>query len=251
VLGQFTWYKIDFYRTNYIYGFGRTEDLPVGMTRKVTIGPVQVDSLRRMYAGWEFDHWLVDKHGNYWEYTLALGTNYYKKEFQDNSTLLNLGWYSRLMEFPRLKIRQYANISYAGIYNQHVYEPLHINNEFGLDDYSTDSIRARQRLSLGTESTLYTRWSILGFKIGFLAFGRATLMTPQQLGFWRGGLFPALGGGVRTRNENLIFGTIEARFTWFPHTLYGVNNFTINIRSNLRVKFTGSFVQAPWFSLVK
>ncbi len=251
VLGQFTWYNIDFYRTNYIYGFGRTEDLPVGMTRKVTIGPVQVDSLRRMYAGFEFDHWLVDRHENYWEYTLALGTNLYKREFQDNSTLLNLGWYSRLMQFPRVKLRQYTNISYAGIYNQHVYESLHINNEFGLDDFSTDSIRARQRLSLGTESTLYTRWSILGFKIAFLAFARATMMTPKQLGYGRGGLFPALGGGIRTRNENLIFGTIEARFTWFPHTLFGVNSFTINIRSNLRVKFTGSFVQAPWFALVK
>ncbi|OQP39890.1 hypothetical protein A4H97_16860 [Niastella yeongjuensis] len=251
VLGQFTWYKIDFYKTNYIYGFGRTEDLPVGMTRKVTIGPVQVDSLRRMYAGFEFDHWLVDKNENYWEYTLALGTNYYKKEWQDNSTLLNIGWYSRLMEFPRVKIRQYSNFSYAGIYNQHVYDPLHINNEFGLDEFGSDSIRARQRLSMGTETDLYTRWNILGFKIGFLAFAKATLMTPQQLGYWRGGLFPALGGGIRTRNENLIFGTIEARLTWFPHTLFGVNNFTINIRSNLRVKFTGSFVQAPWFALVK
>ena len=251
VLGQLTWYKIDFYKTNYIYGFGRTEDLPVGMTRKVTIGPVQVDSLRRLYAGWEFDHWLVDKHENYWNYTLALGTNLYKKEFQDNSTLLNLGWYSRLMDFTKFKIRQYTNISYAGIYNQHVYESLHINNEFGLDDFSTDSIRARQRLSLGTESVLYSRWSILGFKLAFLAFGRATLMTPRQLGFAKGGFFPALGGGIRTRNENLIFGTIEGRFTWFPNTLFGVNNFTISIRSNLRVKFTGSFVQAPWFALVK
>jgi hypothetical protein len=251
VLGQFTWYKIDFYKTNYIYGFGRTEDLPVGMTRKATIGLVQVDSLRRMYAGWEFDHWLVDNHENYWNYTLSLGTNFYKKEWQDNSTLLDLSWYSRLIEFPRLKIRQYANISYAGIYNQHVYESLHINNEYGLDDFSTDSIRARQRLSLGTESVLYTRWSILGFKLAFLAFGRTTLMTPKHLGIWQGGFFPSLGGGVRTRNENLIFGTIEARFTWYPHTLYGVNNFNISIRSNLRVKFTGSFVQAPWFALVK
>lgn len=251
VLGQLTWYKIDFYKTNYIYGFGRTEDLPVGMTRKVTLGAVQVDSLRRVYAGWEFDHWLVDKHGNYWNYTLALGTNFYRKEWQDNSTLLNISWYSRLMEFPRIKIRQYANVSYAGIYNQHVYESLHINNEYGLDEFSTDSIRARQRLSIGTETTLYTRWSILGFKIGFLAFARGTLMEPPQLGIWRGGLFPSLGGGVRTRNENLIFGTIEARFTWFPHTLYGVNNFTLTVRSNLRVKFTGSFVQAPWFALVK
>ncbi|MBO9202675.1 MULTISPECIES: BamA/TamA family outer membrane protein [Niastella] len=251
VLGQLTWYKINFYKTNYIYGFGRTEDLPVGMTRKVTIGPVQTDSLRRMYAGWEFDHWLVDKHGNYWNYTLALGTNFYKKEFQDNSTLLNFTWYSRLRDFTKFKIRQYTNISYVGIYNQHVYEPLHINNEYGLDNFSTDSIGARQRLSLGTETVLYTRWSILGFKLAFLAFARATLMTPQRLGIWQGGFFPSLGGGVRTRNENLIFGTIEARVTWFPHTIYGVNNVTLTMSSNLRVKSTGSFVQPPWFALVK
>ncbi|HEY1201220.1 MAG TPA: hypothetical protein VGE79_09580, partial [Niastella sp.] len=44
VLGQFTWYKINFYRTNYIYGFGRTEDIPVGMVRKITIGPAQTDT---------------------------------------------------------------------------------------------------------------------------------------------------------------------------------------------------------------
>jgi hypothetical protein len=250
-LGQFTWYKINFYRTNYIYGFGRTEDIPVGMMRKVTVGPVQVDSLRRMYVGWEFDHWLVDKKENYWNYTLSLGANYYKKEFQDNSAFLNIAWYSRLFEFPKLKIRQYANVSYAGIYNQHVYEPLYINNEYGLDGFNTDSVKATQRLSFGTESTLYTDWRILGFKIGFLAFGRATLTSPQQYGIAQGGFFPAFGAGIRTRNENLIFGTIEARFTWFPHTLYDVNNITLTVRSNLRVKFTGSFVQAPWFALVK
>lgn len=250
VLGQFTWYKINFYRTNYIYGFGRTEDIPVGMMRKVTMGPVQVDSLRRWYVGWEYDHWLVDKRSNYWNYTLSLGTNLYKKQWQDNSALLNISWFSRLYDFPKLKLRQFANISYTGIYNQHVYEPLYINNEFGLVRFNTDSIRATQRYSAGTETSLYTRWKILGFKIGFFAFGRATVMTPKQTGVFQGGFFPAVGGGIRTRNENLIFGTIEARFTWFPRTLYDVNNLTLTVHSNLRVKFTGSFVQAPWFPKV-
>jgi hypothetical protein len=251
VLGQFTWYKINFYRTNYIYGFGRTEDIPVGMMRKVTVGPATTDSLRRLYVGWEFDHWLVDKYNSYWNYTVALGTNLYKKQMQDNTALLSISWFSHLFESPKYKLRQFANISYAGIYNQHVSEPLYINNEFGLSGFSTDSIRATQRISAGTETNLYTRWSILGFKIGFLGFAKATLMSPRQTGVWRGGFFPAFGGGIRTRNENLIFGTIEARFTWFPRTLYDVNNITITVHSNLRVRFTGSFVQAPWFALVK
>jgi hypothetical protein len=251
VLAQFTWYKINFYRTNYIYGFGRTEDLPVGMMRKITIGQAKVDSLRRLYVGWEFDHWLVDRFSNYWNYTVALGTNFYKKEWQDNSALLGISWFSRLYEHPKYKVRQFANFSYAEIFNHHVYEPLYINNEFGLSGFSSDSIRAMRRISAGTETSLFTRWRILGFKIGFFAFAKATLMSPEQTGLWRGGFFPAVGGGIRTRNENLIFGTIEARFTWFPRTLYDLNNITLTVHSNLRVKFSGSFVQPPWFALLK
>jgi hypothetical protein len=251
MLGQFTWYKINFYRTNYIYGFGRTEDIPVGMVRKVTIGPAQVDSLRRLYVGWEYEHWLVDRYKNYWSYSLALGTNLYRKEWQDNTAFLNISWFSRLFEFRKFKLRQFANVNYSAIYNRHVNEPLYINNEFGLDRFSTDSVRATQRISAGTETSLYTRWKLLGFRIGFFAFGRATLMTPKQTGIFQGGFFPAIGGGIRTRNENLIFGTIEARFTWFPRTLYDVNNITLTVHSNLRVKFTGSFVQPPWFAVAR
>lgn len=252
LLGQITWYKINFYRTNYIYGFGRTEDLPVGMTRRITIGPVRTDSLQRMYAGWEFDHWLVDKKQNYWNYTVALGTNLYKKQLQDNSAFLNVSWFSRLYSMNgTVKLRQFANISYSGIYNLHVYEPLYINNEYGLDRFNTDSLRGVQRISAGTETDIYTRWQILGFKIGFFAFGKASMMTPEHTGLFKGDIFPAVGGGIRTRNENLIFGTIEARFTWFPRTVYDVNNISLTVYSNLRVRFSGSFVRAPWFAMMQ
>lgn len=251
LLGQFSWYRIDFYRTNYIYGFGRTEDLPVGIMRKVTVGPVQVDSLRRLYLGWEFDHLLVDKHENYWNYTLALGTNIYKNQLQDNSAFLNLSWFSRLFSFQKFRLRQFANVSYAGIFKHHVYEPLYINNEYGLEHFGTDSVRGIQRVSIGSETDIYTRWQILGFKLGFFGFGQATMMTPEHTGMWNGNVFPAVGGGIRTRNENLIFGTIEARFTWYPHTAYNVNNISLTVYSNLRVRFTGSFVQPPWFALLK
>lgn len=251
LLAQYTWYKINFYRTNYIYGFGRTEDIPVGMTRKVTTGPVQVDSIRRWYLGWQFDHWLVDKYKNYWNYTIALGTNFYKRQWKDNSAFFNMSWFSRLYSFRKFKLRQFAHINYAGIFNHQVYEPLYIDNNFGLDDFRTDSVRGLQRITAGAETTMYTRWQVLGFKIGFFTFGRASLMSPSHVNLLKGNFYPSVGGGIRTRNENLIFGTIELRFTWFPRTAYDVNNISLNVSSNLRLRFTGSFVQAPWFALVK
>jgi len=39
-VGQFTFFRQDFYKTNYIYGFGTTEDVPQGYNVAVTFGMV-------------------------------------------------------------------------------------------------------------------------------------------------------------------------------------------------------------------
>jgi hypothetical protein len=251
VLGEFTWYKINFYETNYIYGFGVTEDLPVGYSRKITAGPSKIDSLNRFYLGYQYDHWLVNKQGNYFNYTIALGTNYYKKTFQDNSLLFNLNWMSRLFSFKKFKVRQNAGISYAGIGNYKAYDQLRINNEYGLQKFNTDSAYGSQRLTIGIETVIFTRWEILGFKIGFFAFGKNSLLAPQGKSLFEGTNYPAIGGGFRTRNENLIFGTIEGRVTWFPRTIENINTISFSLSSNIRIKFPESFVQAPWFATIK
>ena len=251
VIGELNWYKLDFYKTNYIYGFGVTEDVPIGFSRKIIAGYSKIDSLRRMYIGWQYDHWLVDHNENFFNYTIALGGNYYKKTLQDNSLLFNFSWFSRLFSFKKFRFRQYADISYAGIGNYRVYDVLHINNEFGLLRFNTDSVTGIQRLTVGMESDFFTKWRFFGFRIGVFTFAKSTLLGGQHGGLLAGNLYSALGGGFRMRNENLIFGTIEGRFTWFPRTIENINNVTLRISGNIRFKFPDSFVKAPWFALLK
>jgi hypothetical protein len=221
------------------------------MTRKLVAGYSRVDSVQRLYLGWEYDHMLVDKKGNYWDYTLALGTNYYRGDLQDNSLFFNMSWFSRLYNFNRTKLRQFANINYAGISKLHMYEKLRIDNEFGLPDYNTDSVLGVQRITAGTETSIFTRWQILGFNIGFFTFGKASMITPEGARLLKSDILTAIGGGIRTRNENLIFGTIECKFTFFPRSLYDVNNITLTVSGNLRLKYSGSFVRPPWFAMLR
>lgn len=250
LLGQLTFYKIDFYQTNYIYGFGITEDLPVGYAHKITVGHTIADSLGRMYFGWEYDHMLVDGHQNYWNYSLAIGSNYYKGLLQDNSFLLSLNWFSRLFNFNRIKLRQFANMSFAGLYKRTVFEKLRIDNDLGLNDFSNDSVRGNQRVSVGSETDLYTRLKILGFKLGFFAFGKSSLLAQDNL--QKGDVYCVIGGGVRARNENLIFGTVELKFAWIPR-LPGSDmaNIKLTVSGNLRLKYSGTFVQAPAFARIE
>ncbi|GAO43210.1 hypothetical protein [Flavihumibacter petaseus] len=251
VLGSFSWYRQNYYRTNYILGFGVTEDVPVGFSRKIILGRTRIDSLKRTYLGWEYNHWMVLKHDHLLSYTLALGTNYNKDGFSDNSLLTAMNWYSPLLQYRKVKVRQYATISYAGINNFTAYDKLYLNNDYGLDRYNTDSAYGTQRLTLGTETMLFTPWKLFGFKIGFFAFAKGAMLSRQTEALTGGKLFSAIGGGFRTRNENLIFGTIEGRLTWYPRTLGQINSFAISFNSNLRLRFDEMQFQAPWFATIR
>jgi hypothetical protein len=56
-----------------------------------------------------------------------------------------------------------------------------------------------------------------------------------------------MGGGFRSRNENLVFGTMEVRFTYYPRTVQDIKSFAISVRSNLRAKYSATFVKPPSF----
>jgi hypothetical protein len=54
-----------------------------------------------------------------------------------------------------------------------------------------------------------------------------------------------LNGGLRTRNENLIFGTMELRFTFIPDDGKGKNQFGFSFRQNLQIRNATNFIAAP------
>ena len=251
MLGEFNWYKLNFYKTNYIYGFGITEDIPVGFSRKIIAGYSRIDSLKRLYLGWQYDHWLVTSNENFFNYTVALGTYYHKGSLQDNTLFFNLNWFSHLFSFNRFKLRQYANISYAGITTFRALDKLYLNNDFGLQKFTTDSAYGVQRFTAGLETDIFTRWQIFGFRIGFFAFGKLSNLSKEHVTLFKGDYYTAFGGGFRMRNENLIFGTIEGKFNWFPRTVDNVDNIKITLSGNIRFKFPESFVQGPWFALIQ
>jgi hypothetical protein len=61
----------------------------------------------------------------------------------------------------------------------------------------------------------------------------------QQNSYW------GLSAGLRTRNENLIFGTMEVRATYIPKDEYGESKIVFGFRQNLKVKNTGQFATQP------
>ena len=75
------------------------------------------------------------------------------------------------------------------------------------------------------------------------------LVQPDHVGFKESVWYSAIGAGVRTRNENLVFGTIELRGFYFPRTTLHMSSFKVEINTNIRFKYNSTFIRRPDFVL--
>jgi hypothetical protein len=244
-LTSFTFFRQDFYKTNYIYGFGTTEDLPVGYNVALTSGWYRQLYLNRLYSGIDANYYTTTKRGAFFQYFLRSGVFLYQGQAQDASILFGTSYYSPLFLFPTLKIRQYINFSYTRQFNRVGVDPLTINNVFGLRYFSGDSTYGDQRITLHSETTFYTNYKLLGFKFAPFVFGDLSLLTPQNEPFSKSGLYDGVGCGIRTRNENLIFNTIELRMVYFPVPTPQNNTFKIMLNTGLQFRYNSTYVRQP------
>ena len=137
------------------------------------------------------------------------------------------------------------DLDFAYVFNQRTNILLDINNSFGLEGFRADSLLGTKRLHARYEIVLYSRWSLLGFRLAPMMFADVGMIAPQDRTVFYDAPFFGLGTGIRTRNENLIFGTIELKFIYYPRTVEDINSFRVSLTTNLRVKYSASFVKPP------
>jgi hypothetical protein len=246
VLGGLTFFKQNFYTARYIYGFGRTEDIPYGHSMSVYFGWARQLGLERPYMGFDIGKSLVSPNGQFYNLLLRAGA-FNNDGLEDAAVLLSGTLTSRLISYRKLLLRQ----SFAGdityVYNQRTSLPLDINNEFGLRGFVADSLWGTKRVHMSTETIAFTPLELIGFKFAPFFYGEMAWIAPYGISVFEREPFFGLGGGLRTRNENLVFGTVELRFMYYPRTVQDLSSFNIRVSSNLRVKYSASFVRPPSF----
>jgi hypothetical protein len=246
LLGGITFFKQNFYTASYIYGFGRTEDVPYGHRISLNVGYARQLGLDRPYIGFDAEKSIVSRNNEFYTIGLRAGT-YSKSGLEDGVVLLYGSLLSRLIPVKELLIRQAITVDYTRLYKPKTNLPLDINNEFGLRYFVTDSLRGSKRFHLNSETVAYTPVSVLGFRMAPFLFGEMAMLNYANRSIFSNKPYFGFGGGIRTRNENLVFGTIEVRLVYFPRTVQDINRFSIRVSSNLRVKYSASFVKAPTF----
>lgn len=263
IMSEFTFYRQNFYRTQYVFGFGRTEDVPTGISASVTGGlirfggttrlikdditnEIKIDSAgptERPYAALKFAYAVANRKGNFYKTIIQTSTFINDGSYEDVILHVNGTYVTRALQLGRSKLRNQVSVTYSQINNPKTQQYMKISNNI-IPGFSSDSVFADKRLVTHLESSLYAPFQFLGFR--FAPFASVDIVAIDcDVCISDENLYYGLSGGFRTRNENLIFGTMELKITYIPQNEFGESKVNIGFKQNLRVKNSGSFVRAP------
>lgn len=243
---SFTLVRQSVYRTRYLYGLGRYEDLPIGQSLTWTTGYSQIEKDRSAYLGFKFEQYKLSKKENYNHVIANIATSYINKSLQDIRFLSSLEQFSKLKYLNNgLRYRQILNLSFTQTLKNKYNEALRINSIFGIPQLNREQIKGGTRLSTNWETVLYNNRAIWGFKSAPFVFGNLTYIRAVGNPILKGDIYTAIGSGMRIRNENLIFGTIELKGFYFPRTNQQVSPWNFSLITNLRYKYNSNIVDKP------
>lgn len=246
MLAQLTFFKQDFYKTRYVLGFGRTEDVPYGYRVSFTSGWEKELGNKRPYTGAELIWSTVNKNGTFYTYNVRLGNYWGDETIEDALAQVNVSRYSRLYLIGKMKLRNQLEGGYTVQVNRTVKPSLDIRDVNGINGFRPDSLRGAMRLNFRTETVLFTPWKLLGFGLAPVArFDFAYLSKADDRLIRARNFYSGMSAALRARNENLIFNTIEARVYYYPRTVEALDNFRFEFRANLRIKYPTNLVTAP------
>jgi len=244
-LGTFTFYRQNFYKTKYVYGFGRNEDIPEGLSLSLTAGYTIKSELSRPFIGFNYERYGFNKRGNYLNYTVRSEGYLGNQTIEDINVLASINYFDRLKQLnERWKQRFFLSLTASKQINTILNQPLFVNSKFGFPEYGNQKIGGDLRISGKIESAFFSPWSLAGFQFAPLLFSNITLFTPYK---YDAKVYSSIGAGIRTRNESLIFGTIDLRGFYFPQGNYYGDHFGVELSTNIIFKKDNEFIKKPDF----
>ncbi len=218
ILGSIGFSNRNYQRDFLIYGFGRTEDVPVGNLLSLTFGTENTEFGNRKYVGFQFakGKYLPKNHGYF--YVLANAGTYLKqKEIQQGTIGVQSFYFSKLMDIGLSHGRQFVNLGFTYGINRDALDYLNISGKDGILGVNTEGLRGDKRLTLGFESVLFSHKSILGFRVAHFAFINLGLVSLKGNSLIDSKLYQGYGLGIRFRNENLAINTFQIRLGYYPN----------------------------------
>jgi hypothetical protein len=247
-IASFSFYRQNFYKSQYIYAFGINEDIPEGLNLTLTAGYTKKQNLSRPFMGFNYERSIFNRKNNYFSYTIRAEGYLDHKKFEDINLFGTIDYFDHLKAMgKKWKQRTFVDIGVAKQINTILNEPLYIDSKYGLPAFRGGPDGGSLRTSVKAESVFYSPWALESFRFAPFVFAYSGLFTPYNTPINTSNIYTIVGGGLRTRNESLIFGTLELKGYYFLKKNINNENWRVDISTDITFKYNTQLVRKPDF----
>lgn len=251
--GAISFGKRQYFKNNLVYSFGKTEDIPYGFLATLTTGLNHNQFATRPYVGFKFSmgHAVIPNRG--YLYTSAGWENYFNKGQIEQAALMgNIKYITPLIRMGGSMLRTFLEMNYIKGIHRYPQESLFINEkQNGISLFSDNKIKGTEKLVLNIENVTFTPIQFWGFKMALFTFADiAWINNSSQSLFSKDNNFACLGGGIKIRNERLVFRTLELRLGYITGKQYN-QPWEFKLSNETVKRFDDFIPSAPKFNLFK
>ncbi|CAN5327903.1 hypothetical protein BH09BAC4_BH09BAC4_17970 [soil metagenome] len=205
-----------------IYGFGRTEDVPIGESVAAIAGFDNAELGERLYMGLNFSQGKYVRRIGYLYGLINLGGYIRKNKIEQGIFSFESNYFSPLMKTRWGNMRHFLNTRFTTGINRFDNEYLTLSssgsgiNTDGIG-INSDALRGTKRFLINYENILFSRLSLIGFRVAFITFANIGLVSFSNQAFLSGPFYQGYGIGFRLRNENLTFNSFQIRLSYYPN----------------------------------
>jgi len=244
VLTNFSIVNNNYYKSNFIYNYGITEDIPYGKLFQLVLGVELQKKYTRIYSGIKLLKAQYKKYG-YFNSCLNIGGFINKNKYEDGIVDVKFNYFTPLVIYKYLKLRNFIKINYSIGIRRYSDELLELRNRTGIRGLYSDELKGLQRLNFSAETINFTETKILGFNYCLFYFADFGLIGSNKSCIFKNTLYSGFGIGLRIRNENLVFKTFQIRFAYYPNAPIDINKFNFLISGRQNMYFDDFNIKKP------
>lgn len=216
LLGGISFSKINYLKTKNILSFNITEDVPVGYIYSVFGGRDWTEFGERDYRGFQASYSFYHKRAGY--FLFKLGSGRFVFDSKNNKVVqFESRHFTPLFEVGRAHSRIFTRAYFFNGDLLSIPQSQSILGDNRIRNISGNQLSGDRAFTLTTEYVVFQPWYFYGFRFatyGHLGVGHveeSRITDPYSKTYY------TMGGGVRIRNESLVFDTFEFRVSLIPN----------------------------------
>jgi hypothetical protein len=219
-----------YYKDKYLFGFGRTEDIPTGTLASLTTGYELNERSNRRYYGLRLGYASYSPQRGYLYLNGEFGSYQRTRDqlWQQGTLGLEMLYFTRLYHTGNYQWRHFLwTRNIIGLNRQTGERPLSIEGERGLRGFQPgELLLGSSRMVLNYETTMFTPVSFLGFRMAAVVFADVAWLNaknPSREIPLFDSPYTGFGIGLRFRNEYAAVRTLQISFGFYPRGLSSPN----------------------------